>query len=209
MKRLVLRCLAVMGVAPMLVAVMGFAPMCVAVMGFAVVGLALPGAAAAQQAEAGSAPRHWFDAQLLLKAYPRYATVYRRYTPYYRAVESIGKTEGTVEVLAFYGTWCKDSRREVPRLLKLADVLADEPVDFYVDLIPVNRQHLRLDGGQPVSVVRTPTLVVYLNGRPIGRIEEKAKPEIAVEVARMLIEAAKQPPPEGLSKQWRAESKVK
>lgn len=162
--------------------------------------------AGAQEQTAGqtaSAPVEWLEPRLLLREYPRYAREYRRYTPYYRALDELKQEKQAVEVLAFYGVWCKDSRREIPRLLKLVDQLAVEQ-DFYVQLVPVDEQRKRQDGGRPVVIEKTPTMVVYRNGEEIGRIVEKARPEIAVSLARLLRDTRDAAKPEGLSKVWRA-----
>lgn len=153
-------------------------------------------------------PAYLLDPQKLLQVYPRYAQEYRRYTPYYKALAVLLEEKEVVEVLAFYGIWCKDSRREIPRLLKLADLIgAEQKADFYVELIPVNRKLERLDQGRPVQISKTPTLVVYRGGIEVGRIEEKARPETAMAVVKMLQAADGEPTPEGLSKVWRARKK--
>ena len=132
-------------------------------------------------------PLQWIEPDLLMDAYPRYRRVYSNYQPKDSVVQQIADIEGAVEVLAFYGTWCRDSRREVPRLLKVAAELG-ETADFYVQLIPVNESRERLDAGRQVSIAKTPTLVVYINGGEVGRIEERAEPDTERALLKILKE---------------------
>ena len=129
--------------------------------------------------------RSWFDPSLLLRAYPKYRRKYEYYRPDPKVLERLSKIDGAVEVVAFYGVWCRDSKREIPQLLKVANSLNDW-IDFDVLLVPVNEYRKRLDGGRPVAIKKTPTLVLYINGREVGRIEERARPTTEAALLRIL-----------------------
>lgn len=128
----------------------------------------------------------WFEPELLLQAYPPYQRAYNKYMPDEKIMQQLSAREDVVEVIAFYGIWCRDSRREIPRLLKVMDTLAQNDGDFYLQLVPINREHKRLDRGRPLQLMVTPTLVVYINGREVGRIEERARPDTESALLRIL-----------------------
>lgn len=80
-----------------------------------------------------------------------------------------------ISILVFLGTWCGDSKREVPRLLKIIDSLA----------LPVkNLQLVALGGGDSLlkqspqheeagkGIFRVPAIIVYRNGIELNRINE-------------------------------------
>ena len=91
--------------------------------------------------------------------------------PYY--FDSILDLDGiSVEIL--FGTWCHDSQREVPKLLRmLEDInLKSEMISLigldYNKNEPLNR-------GKILNVKKTPTIILYKDKIVIGRIEETPK----------------------------------
>ena len=78
----------------------------------------------------------------------------------------------------FLGTWCGDSRREVPRLEKIFIELG---VDFnQVSIITVDRDKVSPNDEQNGKDIRyVPTLIVKNNNIEIGRIVESPSSETA------------------------------
>ncbi|MGD8376922.1 MAG: hypothetical protein PVF68_12330 [Acidobacteriota bacterium] len=80
-----------------------------------------------------------------------------------------------VEVTVFFGTWCPDSRREVPRLLKLLQTL-QFPKERLTLVAVDNAEGRRKTspGGEEkgMRVYRVPTIIVLRDGAEIGRIVE-------------------------------------
>ncbi len=80
-----------------------------------------------------------------------------------------------ISIQLFLGTWCGDSRREVPRMLKLLDDL---------DFPGKNLQLIALGGGDSLikqspqheesgkGIFRVPAIIVYRNGIELNRINE-------------------------------------
>jgi thiol-disulfide isomerase/thioredoxin len=69
------------------------------------------------------------------------------------------------------GTWCEDSHREVPRLMKILEAV-NYP-DQRLKIIAVNRKKESPNGDEVVlNIQRIPTIIIQKYGREIGRIIE-------------------------------------
>ena len=104
----------------------------------------------------------------LLEQYDEFAQKYNKFSferPSYIETEDI-----SVKVL--FGTWCHDSRREVPKMLKIFEAYGLE--DKSISLVAVNPEK-----NEPITTINefnlefTPTFIFFRNGEEIGRIVEK------------------------------------
>jgi len=87
-----------------------------------------------------------------------------------RGLDTVG-TKFTV----FFGTWCGDSRREVPRLLKLFDAMGLD--DGRVELVALDRTDEALKQSptgeeRGREIYRVPTLIVERDGKEVSRLVE-------------------------------------
>ncbi len=76
---------------------------------------------------------------------------------------------------AYFGTWCGDSRRQVPRLLKLLDAAGFDEKRLTMVGLSDRAMEFKHAPGRPELkrlVHRTPTVVVLRDGVEIGRIVE-------------------------------------
>ena len=101
-----------------------------------------------------------------------YNPEYDRYNIDTKTVEELKKNNlRNYDIIAFMGTWCSDSHREVPRFMKIMEA-ADYPQNK-IDLIGVNRNMKSPDGEEiPYQIKNVPTFIVMKNGKEIGRIVE-------------------------------------
>lgn len=78
----------------------------------------------------------------------------------------------------FLGTWCGDSRREVPRIEKIFNAMG---VDINnVNIVAVDRDKISPNGEQEGKDIRyVPTLIVSKNAQEVGRIVESPSSESA------------------------------
>lgn len=84
------------------------------------------------------------------------------------------QTFDNISIKIFFGTWCGDSKREVPRFLKLLSAISFP--DKKVRLIALGGDSLvKQSPGHEESglgIFRVPTFIIYENGKEINRINE-------------------------------------
>jgi thioredoxin 1 len=121
------------------------------------------------------------SADNLLQHYPDFAAEYAAYTATAADIARM-QTLSNVSLLVLFGSWCHDSEREVPRLLKL---LTQSAVALdSLQLQAVNRQKQDPDGmAQRYQLRYTPTIIVLRDGSEIGRIVEQPTQSLASELA--------------------------
>lgn len=101
---------------------------------------------------------------------------YEDYAPHPDILQALaGAEQRGVEMTLFFGTWCGDSQREVPRILKLLDELGFP--EERVKLIAVDSGegvHKRSPDGEErgLEIYRVPTLVVHRDEAEIARLVE-------------------------------------
>jgi thiol-disulfide isomerase/thioredoxin len=88
------------------------------------------------------------------------------------AAQALAAVEPGAEVVVFLGTWCSDSRREVPRFWKALDATGGA-VSFTIRYVGVDREKKEPAAAVAGSDVRfLPTFIVQRDGRETGRIVE-------------------------------------
>jgi thiol-disulfide isomerase/thioredoxin len=103
-------------------------------------------------------------------------------------VEMICKVSADVDVLVFLGTWCGDSRREVPHFLKIADQCRLGP--SRVRLHGLDRSKKSSEGlADQFHIVRVPTFIFLRNDNEIGRITEKPNGPLEADMLAILAAA--------------------
>jgi thiol-disulfide isomerase/thioredoxin len=87
------------------------------------------------------------------------------------AVKRIREIDWQLKIVMFLGTWCSDSMREAPKLLKLLEA-ANNP-NISLDLYAVNTSVEDGAGLAKTHGVRAvPTMIFFRDGRELGRIIE-------------------------------------
>ena len=90
-----------------------------------------------------------------------------------------------VNIEIVMGTWCSDSRREVPRFFKILDYLK-YPSDS-VKIIAVGRDKKgRADETKNLDIELVPTFIFYRDGKELGRIVESPKVSLEKDMAKIL-----------------------
>jgi thiol-disulfide isomerase/thioredoxin len=107
-------------------------------------------------------------------AEPSWSEVLVESSPDAEASRALASVEPGAEVTVFFGTWCGDSRREVPRFWRALDETGSA-VPFRILYVGVDRekkQPAELIVGSDVHYV--PTFIVSRGGHEVGRIVESA-----------------------------------
>lgn len=120
-------------------------------------------------------------------AWPAFAAVYDTTRVEPQFIEMIRATYQEEEFLVFFGAWCGDSKRDVPRFLKIADE-AGFPAGK-ITLYSLDRTKKSPDGlTDRYGIQYVPTFVVLKGGGEVGRITEF--PQVSVEADLLTILAA-------------------
>ena len=121
--------------------------------------------------EIGWTPRTIFQS-------PSYAawfdTGYSHYQPEPEVIDRLSAMHDSVRLVVIYGTWCSDSKREMPRFFRIADD-SHFPADR-ISLIAVDRT-MEIPAGikQQYNITNVPTFIVEYRGIELGRIVESPK----------------------------------
>lgn len=105
-----------------------------------------------------------------------FSTGYDNYQPNADVVSSLKKTNTKdITVQIFMGTWCGDSRREVPHFLKLTNEIGWN--DNKIKIIAVGGSdslYKQSPGAEEAGkgIYRVPSIIIYKNGIEINRITE-------------------------------------
>lgn len=99
-------------------------------------------------------------------------------------VTALGEALKGVDITLFLGSWCKDSKREVPRFFKILDA-ADYNGD--VELIAVDRRKKTPENLQKgKDIKRVPTMIFKKDGEEIGRIVEYPVESLEKDIQKIL-----------------------
>ncbi|MGB5377245.1 thioredoxin family protein [Muriicola sp.] len=96
-----------------------------------------------------------------------------------------------VQILVFLGTWCGDSKREVPAFLKILDA-SGFPSDQLkiISLDRAKERYKQSPGGEEwgLNIIRVPTFIFLRNGREMNRIVEKPKRTLVQDMLTILTD---------------------
>ncbi|SHK11546.1 TlpA family protein disulfide reductase [Chryseobacterium polytrichastri] len=89
-----------------------------------------------------------------------------------KAISELKKDKlGSYNITAFIGTWCEDSHRDFPRLMKVLE--AAKYPEGKITVIAVNRKKESPSGEEGLyNIQKVPTIIVERYGKEIGRIIE-------------------------------------
>lgn len=116
----------------------------------------------------------WFD------------STFNAYTPNPATLEKLKPLYTGAKILCFAGTWCSDTRRELPRLWRILFESSTDP--DMMTMIGIDRQKMSPNGESiPFNIRLSPTFIILRNGAEIGRIEEKPIATLEEELLSILL----------------------
>ncbi len=113
---------------------------------------------------------------------------YDFYSPDTVTLKKIANKIKDYKIKIVMGTWCSDSRREVPRFYKILDYLKFPEKN--VELITVNRKKKGLNNETDgLNIERVPTFIFYRNGKEVGRIIEAPIETLEFDIEKIVTQA--------------------
>ena len=107
--------------------------------------------------------------------------VFKRNYDAYEVPAGIDGLPADLEVKILFGTWCHDSEREVPRMLKL--LAASGVREENISLIALDIRKEEPQGRAKALDVRfTPTFVFFSDGIELGRIVERSTESLQADI---------------------------
>ncbi|MBN2175989.1 MAG: thioredoxin family protein [Bacteroidales bacterium] len=110
---------------------------------------------------------------------------YSQYDPDQRILKKVEPEIYMTSVTIVLGTWCSDSREQVPRFYKILDNL-----NYNSDMIQVIGVDKNKQAGnhniEELRIEKVPTFIFYQNGREIGRIIETPQVTIEKDILKIL-----------------------
>ena len=123
----------------------------------------------------------------LLESMPVWQSLMESYSPNGEAIRVLKACNIPTELFIAIGTWCPDSRRYVPQLLKVLREAGNDNITAKIIGIDI-QFHEPLEVIQKRGLINVPTVIVERNGREIGRIvETPAAKTIEEDLAAILI----------------------
>lgn len=111
------------------------------------------------------------------------------FTPHIETVNQLKNELSSYTITAFMGTWCGDSKREVPKLYKVLEA-AHFPMDR-LTLVGVSSDrdtYKQSPGGEEegLNIHRVPTFIVYKDGEEVNRIVESPVTSIESDLLQII-----------------------
>ena len=90
-----------------------------------------------------------------------------------------------IKITVVMGTWCSDSRREVPRFYKILDFLEYDIDNITMICVNTDKQaeNTNLDN---LDIQKVPTFIIYKEGMELGRIIETPQESIEKDLAKII-----------------------
>ncbi len=120
-----------------------------------------------------------------------FSTNYSTYTPKQSSIDSLKGKLDQYTIKLFMGTWCGDSKREVPRFYKTLENIG-YPLDRLTTIAVDYRKatYKQSPGGEHegLNIHRVPTFIFYKDGKEVNRIVESPKNTLETDMAHILSE---------------------
>jgi len=123
-------------------------------------------------------------------------TNYQNYQPDAAQMEALKQVIQNKQVQIFLGTWCGDSKREVPKMLKVLQLAGVDTTNVELVCVSSNDETYkqswhREEKGK--NIHRVPTFIIYDNDKEVGRMVESPKQSIENDLWQIITGKAYQP----------------
>ena len=132
----------------------------------------------------------WLNENQLFDEIPAYKTGKNEYNPDTESMEYLKKVNQDLEIIVFLGSWCPDSKREVPRFLKVLQLAKNNHLKY--KLFGLDKTKRDDEGlAETNNIERVPTFIVFQGENEIGRIIETPILSIEQDLVEILIQIEK------------------
>lgn len=131
------------------------------------------------------------QSRYVLQSNDWFSTGYANYEPKIKCLNKLfDAMPSDIKITIVMGTWCSDSRREVPRFYKLADAL--QIPNYHIRLILVDKKKTAAGTGvDKLNMRLVPTFIIYdSKGNELGRIIESPHKSLERDLLQILKKAA-------------------
>lgn len=106
------------------------------------------------------------------EGYPWFSKQYDKYEPDINQLKQMKYDE--IKVVIFMGTWCHDSKREVPRMFKILNKINFDDNNINIVALKKNKKGY-FNNYDSFKITNTPTFIFYKENKELGRIIERPK----------------------------------
>ena len=114
---------------------------------------------------------------------------YDAYSPDPETIKAIKENLEDYEITLFMGTWCGDSKREVPKFYKILEA-ADYPMKQLTSVALSREKETYKESPQHeeagLNIVRVPTFIFFKNGKEVNRIIERPIENLEKDILKIM-----------------------
>lgn len=101
-----------------------------------------------------------------------YDQEYSNYKPDEQIINELKNKVMGVKCTLLLGTWCGDSKEQVPRFFKILDLLSNPIPDIKIIAVDRNKEAPEININEQYKIEKVPTFIFYRDSTEIGRIIE-------------------------------------
>lgn len=119
-----------------------------------------------------------------------YAANYTQYTPDISSISQFREELKKYRILVFMGTWCGDSKREVPRFMKILDTAGFPGEQLKIVAVDNRREfYKKSPGGEEwgLNIKYVPTFIFLKDGKEVNRIVEYPVNSLEMDMEKILM----------------------
>lgn len=119
-----------------------------------------------------------------------YTTEYQNYEVDTQALIAVQKRLKKYRILAFMGTWCGDSRREIPRFYKILEHMEYPKENLTMIAVDNTRENYKKSPtGEEKGwdIIKVPTFILLKDGKEVNRIVESPKISLEEDLKAIIL----------------------
>lgn len=114
-----------------------------------------------------------------------FEAMYKSYEPKQSALETVKSNINEYEITVFMGTWCGDSKREIPKLYKLLEMSDFDMDNLEMKAVELDKT-LPNDLQEDFDVHHVPTIIFYKDGEEVERFVEYPQQRFEEDIAKIV-----------------------